>query len=99
MPQGDGTGPRGQGPMTGRGMGYCAGFAVPGCMNTGFGRGRGLRRGFGRGFRGMVPQPQVVPQEVELTETEEKKILKADLEDLRTEMKEVEKRLKELGTK
>ena len=89
MPQGDGTGPRGQGPMTGRGMGYCAGFAVPGCMNT----------GFGRGFRGMVPQPQVVPQEVELTETEEKKILKADLEDLRTEMKEVEKRLKELGTK
>ncbi|MDI3534182.1 MAG: hypothetical protein PWQ82_547 [Thermosediminibacterales bacterium] len=30
MPRGDGTGPRGLGPMTGRGMGYCAGFPVPG---------------------------------------------------------------------
>ncbi|NLG67487.1 MAG: DUF5320 domain-containing protein, partial [Actinobacteria bacterium] len=25
MPRGDGTGPEGMGPMTGRGAGYCAG--------------------------------------------------------------------------
>ena len=47
MPRGDGTGPLGFGPMTGRGMGYCAGFPVPGYMAPRW----GLRRG--RGFRGM----------------------------------------------
>lgn len=43
MPWGDGTGPLGLGPMTGRGMGYCTGYPVPGFMNPGFGRGRGFR--------------------------------------------------------
>ncbi len=56
MPFGDRTGPWGLGPMTGRAMGYCAGFPVPGFMNPGYGFGRGLwfgagfGRGFGRGF-------------------------------------------------
>lgn len=35
MPAQDGTGPQGQGPMTGRGLGLCRG-------------GSGFRRGFGR---------------------------------------------------
>ena len=53
MPRGDGTGPMGMGPMTGRGAGICAGFGVPGFVNRafgiGFGRGRGGRGGgFGR---------------------------------------------------
>ena len=58
MPGGDGTGPMGMGPMTGRAAGYCAGYAVPGFMNPipgrgmGWGRGMGFGRGFGRG-RGM----------------------------------------------
>jgi len=58
MPRGDGTGPMGLGPMTGRAAGYCAGYPVPGFMNPyggrlglGFGYGRGYGRGFGRGFR------------------------------------------------
>ena len=41
MPAGDGTGPMGMGPMTGRAAGYCAGYPVPGFMNRfggGFGR-------------------------------------------------------------
>ena len=33
MPLGDGTGPAGMGPMTGRAFGYCAGYPVPGYMN------------------------------------------------------------------
>jgi len=33
MPRGDGTGPAGMGPMTGRAAGYCAGYGVPGYMN------------------------------------------------------------------
>ncbi len=51
MPRGDGTGPAGMGPMTGRAAGYCAGFNVPGFMNPygGAGRGRGFGMGYGRG--------------------------------------------------
>ena len=47
MPRGDRTGPMGAGPMTGRGVGFCAGYDVPGYMNSSFERGFG--RGFGRG--------------------------------------------------
>lgn len=57
MPRGDGTGPAGMGPMTGRAAGFCAGYSVPGYMNPiggrgywGWGRGGGRGRGFGRGF-------------------------------------------------
>jgi hypothetical protein len=66
MPAFDGTGPLGQGPMTGRGLGYCSngyGVVYPRVgYGYGFGRGlgfsrrfgggfgRGIRRGFGRGF-------------------------------------------------
>ena len=39
MPGGDGTGPGGMGPMTGRAAGYCAGYPVPGFMNSTGGRG------------------------------------------------------------
>ncbi len=58
MPRGDGTGPMGMGPRSGRAAGYCAGFAVPGYANPGFaqnfrsGMGRGMRGG-GRGWRNM----------------------------------------------
>ena len=45
MPFGDGTGPMGFGPMTGRGGGFCAGFGRPGFTNPIPGR------GFGRGWR------------------------------------------------
>ena len=50
MPGGDKRGPRGQGPMTGRGAGYCAGFDGPGFMADDTARGAGF--GWGRGFGG-----------------------------------------------
>ena len=64
MPLGDGTGPLGFGPMTGRAAGFCAGYPVPGYLNPipgrgwfGVGRGyfpwgggRGRFFGRGRGF-------------------------------------------------
>ena len=37
-PFGDGTGPAGMGPMTGRAGGFCAGYPVPGYMNPVVGR-------------------------------------------------------------
>ncbi|MCD4826102.1 MAG: DUF5320 domain-containing protein [Phycisphaerae bacterium] len=57
MPGGDRTGPAGLGPMTGRAMGSCAGYAAPGYVNPIVGRGFGVfgRRGggaFGRGGGG-----------------------------------------------
>ena len=52
MPRGDGTGPGGAGPMTGRAAGYCAGYSMPGFMNPVGGRGYwGWGRGGGRGWR------------------------------------------------
>ena len=50
MPGGDGTGPMGMGPMTGRAAGYCAGNSVPGYMTPGPGRGFGMGGGRGRRF-------------------------------------------------
>ena len=59
MPGGDGTGPQGQGPMTGRGTGTCnpAGENQTG-MGQGLGRGlgRGAGRGNGRGRAGTGMQ-------------------------------------------
>jgi hypothetical protein len=52
MPRGDRTGPAGQGPRTGRGMGYCSGYATPGYMNPGPGMGLGMGRGMGGGRGG-----------------------------------------------
>ena len=58
MPRGDGTGPQGMGSMTGRGLGYCAGYNTPGFANpAGAGLGRGMAWGRGGGFgmgRGMA---------------------------------------------
>ena len=39
MPAGNGTGPAGMGPMTGRAAGFCAGYPTPGYMNPVAGRG------------------------------------------------------------
>ncbi|TES94528.1 MAG: hypothetical protein E3J87_00110 [Candidatus Cloacimonadota bacterium] len=63
MPGGDGTGPRGMGPMTGRAAGYCAGYSRPGFTNPvprmGLGLGRypypnptPMRPYYGMGFFG-----------------------------------------------
>ena len=55
MPGGNKTGPLGDGPMTGRRLGFCAGNDRPGFDTTpgnfGYGYGRGFGRGYGRGGR------------------------------------------------
>lgn len=52
MPRGDQTGPQGQGPMTGRGMGYCRGAGAAGFTTSSFGTGAGRGLGGGGGGRG-----------------------------------------------
>jgi hypothetical protein len=69
MPRGDRTGPQGYGSMTGRGMGVCAGYDMPGFANpasVGLGRGRGGGRGLGwrrgcGGWGGSVAYPVAPP--------------------------------------
>ena len=54
MPRGDGTGPDGMGPMTGRSAGFCVDHQVPGNANPIGGHrywGRGRGQGGGRGWR------------------------------------------------
>jgi len=58
MPRGDGTGPSGLGPMTGRRAGFCAGFRVPGYLNF---VGRGLGSGRRRGYRRMLWAAGLIP--------------------------------------
>ncbi len=99
MPRGDGTGRSGAGPMTGRGLGFCAGYDVPGYMQGGFGfahrrfGGRGF--GFGRGFRGSwnrYAPPMYGPYDQDLERTG----LQQQAEYLEQELKVVKSRLEAL---
>lgn len=96
MPRGDGTGPAGQGSMTGRGRGFCAGFNAPGFMNNGSGRGMGRGRGLGWRARAVQPMPIQQAQPAVITEKQEKQFLEQELTALKEEIKEIEKRLKEI---
>ena len=82
----DGTGPTSRGRISGRGLGPCGGGA--GFGGRGRGSGRGFGRGAGRGYGCVEP--------VVLSSEEQKKILKAELEDIEAEKQEIEKKLKEL---
>ena len=52
MPKGNGRGPLGSGPMTGRGAGFCGGNGMPGYMNFGEREARCGGGGFGGGGHG-----------------------------------------------
>lgn len=87
MPRRDGSGPMGQGAMTGRGVGYCSGANVPfrgyarrGCgLGLGRGGGGGFFRGQGYGFYAAEPWADQLDKE---TLTNEKQILKQRLKDI-----------------
>ena len=94
MPRGDRTGPEGRGPMTGRRMGLCAGYNIPGFENQRFGRGQGIRRGLG--FRQRY-QNESTYQPVKYKEPTKEELLKelesqkADLEKTINELKKEKK--------
>jgi len=75
MPGQDGSGPRGEGPLSGRGLGPCGRGLARG---RGFGRGLGIGRGFG--WR----------EPVELSKEEQKKILEAEKQEIEKRLKELE---------
>lgn len=87
MPAFDRTGPQGQGPITGRGMGYCqGGWGMHRGMGRGIGRGRG--RGLGRYFGWNAPQSK----NERIADMEDyQKALKEELEDLEKELADLKK--------
>ena len=96
MPQGDRTGPDGQGSKTGRAMGFCTGNGSPG-FTRGVSRGVGFRRGAGRGLgTGLGRIFGFRGQQVELTKDQEKKILEEELAEIEAEKAEIGKQLKSL---
>jgi hypothetical protein len=103
MPRGDGTGPMGLGPMTGRGMGYCAEYVTPGFTNQmpgrGMGRGRGMGFGRGRGMgwgRGWVMPGYPAPYAVPIAPQEESAALREQAKYLSESLDGINKRLAEL---
>ncbi len=111
MPGGDGTGPVGMGPMTGRAAGFCAGSGRPGYANPapgrgfgmGFGRGRGL--GLGRGWRHRQSGAgwarggaDAVPYQPPAPGIE-KQTLKTQADDLQAQLDAIRKKLAEIEGK
>ena len=81
MPRGDRTGPAGQGPMTGRRAGRCAGNDVPQYGNGLFGMGFGRGFGFGSDNR----------------EVSEKNRLETAISILKNQLQNLEKRHNDLS--
>ena len=90
MPGFDGTGPRGMGPMTGGGRGYC-------CLR-GAGGGRAPGRGWGRGGRGYG-YPGRWPASGFATHEQEIDYLSSEAEALKGMLAEVEARVRNLQEK
>lgn len=96
----------GTGPMSGRGAGFCAGYAVPGYANAA--GGRGLGRGFGffgrsRGRRnwfwatGLAGwQRMAAPPVPQVDEAQQVQALKSQAEYLTEALNDVRDRIEEL---
>jgi hypothetical protein len=111
MPRGDGTGPAGAGPMTGRGAGFCtglrpSGYAHPAAafgFGLGFRRGRGSRgTGFGwrnmfyaTGLPGYMRWGNNAASYQEPDPELEKQILKNQVDALKSELEIIKKRLED----
>jgi len=106
MPMGDGTGPAGMGPMTGRAAGYCAGYQVPGFANPyggrylGIGRRGGYRnRFYATGLPGWYRYGMGLPAwggVASVTPEEETKILKNQSDMLKKQLDNIQSRMEEL---
>ncbi len=105
MPRGDRMGPSGEGPKSGRGMGYCTGNDHPGYMNSfshwggGYGRrfqgGSGYGRGAGLGFRGGYGSYN--PGNI--SDVSEKTLVENDIRILKDQLSALEDRLSNISEK
>ena len=101
MPGRDRTGPLGAGPRTGRGMGYCSGYDLPGyaSQTTGVYSRLGLGgRGAGRGWRNRF-YATGIPGWVAPSPEQETTGLKAQADSLKAQLEAIQKRIEELNAK
>lgn len=112
MPGFDGTGPRGMGPMTGGGRGFCSPWGIRGMglgrgyrFGRGYGPGRGYRFGMGMPYAGPVsygypgaPVAGAYPYAPRMTREQELGFLKEQAEAIKGELDEIQTRIEELET-
>jgi len=104
MPGFNGTGPRGMGPMTGGGRGFCNPWGI-GAINYGFRRGYGSRgiTGYPASrpqFRQEIPYgytyPEAVPYTPQMTQEKEINMLTEQAQVIRDQLAQIEARIKKL---
>ncbi len=100
MPGFDGTGPRGMGPMTGGGRGFCA-VPLSAAWPTYMGRGAYPPYGvpWARPYYGAgSTAPVAVPFAPQMTREQELDFLKNQAQAMRGQLEQIEARIQELGS-
>ena len=96
MPGFDGTGPRGMGPMTGGGRGFCSPWGI-GAASRSYGRFQGM--GYGYPYYGAAPAvPGTVPFAPQMTREQELDFLKNQAQGMRSQLEQIESRIQQLGS-
>ena len=94
MPGFNGTGPMGMGPMTGGGRGFCSVWGLGASMGM---YGLPRWRGYGYPYQAAGPfVPGVMPYTPQVSREQELGFLKQQAGAMRTELKDIEARIKEL---
>jgi hypothetical protein len=88
MPGFDGTGPRGMGPMTGGGRGFCSPWGI-GAANRSY----GFPQRFGYGYPNAYPSAQSAPR---MTREQEIDFLSSQSQALKTQLEQIEARISQL---
>jgi len=97
MPRFDGTGPRGMGPMTGGGRGFCSPWGI-GAASSAFGV--PPRVGYGYPYYGVGPTtPSAVPFAPQMTREQGLNFLKNQAQAMRGQLEQIEARIQQLGSK
>ena len=97
MPGFDGTGPRGMGPMTGGGRGFCSPWGIGAALRR---YGIPPRMGYGYPYSGVGPLVSgVAPFAPQMTREQELDFLKNQAQAMKGQLGEIEARIQELGSK
>jgi hypothetical protein len=96
MPGFNGTGPRGMGPMTGGGRGFCSPWGIGAAL-----RGYGVppRVGYGYPHYGVpASAPGTIPFAPQMTREQELDFLKNQAQAMRGQLEQIETRIQQLGS-
>ena len=97
MPGFDGTGPRGMGPMTGGGRGFCSPWGI-GAASRSYGVPPRLGYGYPYYGAGQVA-PGAIPFAPQMTREQEHDFLKNQAQAMKGQLEQIESRIQQLGSK